>query len=285
MLPEKTKFPYTIKVVSDIMESNGSSSMATVCGGTLAMLDAGVPLKAPVAGIAMGLVKEENDIAVLSDILGQEDAMGDMDFKVTGTKNGITAFQMDIKIKGIDREIMTKALAQAKEGRMHILGKMDEIIAEPRKELSKYAPQIEVFNVPVDKIGAIIGPSGKNIKKIIEEAQVDINIDDSGKVTVFSPKGKENLAEGVRRVKLFVEEVEVGKVYTGLVKNVLDFGAFVEVLPGKEGLLHISKIANHRVEKVTDEINTGDTVEVKVMDIDNRGRINLSRKELLKDKD
>jgi len=277
VMPSAEDFPYTVKIVSDILESNGSSSMATVCGGCLSLMDAGVPIKAPVAGIAMGLVTGENKTVVLSDILGSEDGAGDMDFKVAGTEKGITGFQMDIKIEGINEQIMQEALAQAKEGRMHILGKMTSALASPRSDLSEYAPRITTLRIDKEKIGTLIGPGGKNIKKIIEETGAEININDEGIVSI-STNQKEAAEKAIAAVQMCTADVEVGKVYTGTVKNVTAFGAFVEVLPGKEGLVHISKLAHHRVNKVEDEVNVGDEVTVKAMEIDDRGRLSLSRK-------
>lgn len=272
--------PYTIKLVSDILESNGSSSMATVCAGTLSLMDAGIKIKAPVAGIAMGLIKEGDKVAVLSDILGSEDACGDMDFKVTGTEKGITGFQLDLKIKGLSYEIMEQALAQAKEGRMHILSVMSKTIAAPNEKLSVHAPKVATLKINVDKIGMVIGPGGKNIKKIIQDTGADVNIDDDGTVT-FSSNSQEAIDAAYETVALMTAEVEVGKIYMGTVKNVVPFGCFVEVLPGKEGLVHISRLDVARVEKVEDVVSVGDKFEVKVTEIDDRGRINLSRKAVL----
>lgn len=278
VIPSKESFPYTIRVVSEIMESNGSSSMASVCGGCLSLMDAGVPIKKPVAGIAMGLITEGADYAkyvVLSDILGEEDHLGDMDFKVAGTKDGITAFQMDIKITGVTPEIMSKALSQAKEGRMHILGIMAETLPAPRSELSELAPKILSFKVPEDAIGAIIGTGGKNIKAIAQQTGAEINIDDSGMVTVY---GKNNAcAQEAKRLALaIIEKPEVGKIYHGTVKRIVDFGAFIEILPGKEGLCHISKLAKTRVKQVSDVLQVGQQVDVKLIDIDRMDRLNLS---------
>ena len=278
VIPSKESFPYTIRVVSEIMESNGSSSMASVCGGCLSLMDAGVPIKKPVAGIAMGLITEGADYAkyvVLSDILGEEDHLGDMDFKVAGTKDGITAFQMDIKIAGVTPEIMSKALSQAKEGRMHILSIMAETLPAPRSELSELAPKILSFKVPEDAIGAIIGTGGKNIKAIAQQTGAEINIDDSGMVTVY---GKNNAcAQEAKRLALaIIEKPEVGKIYHGTVKRIVDFGAFIEILPGKEGLCHISKLAKTRVKQVSDVLQVGQQVDVKLIDIDRMDRLNLS---------
>jgi polyribonucleotide nucleotidyltransferase len=280
MMPDKEQFPYTIRVVSEITESNGSSSMASVCSGTLSLLSAGVPLKDSVAGVAMGLVYEEDGrYAVLTDILGSEDHLGDMDFKVAGTHRGITGFQMDVKISGISKAIMKEALDQAREGRIHILDKMAEVITVAGT-ISAYAPKILTLKIPVDKIGALIGPGGKTIRGIIEQTGADVDVENDGSVSVAS----KNDAEAQRAydmVRRLTEDVEVGKVYEGQVKRIMDFGAFVEVLPGKEGLVHISQIDHRRVAKVTDVLNVGDTVTVKVTEIDAMGRINLSRKELL----
>jgi polyribonucleotide nucleotidyltransferase len=280
-IPDEDVFPYTIRVVSEILESNGSSSMATVCSGSLALFNAGVPMKAPVAGIAMGLVLEGDRYAILSDIQGIEDHLGDMDFKVAGTATGITAFQMDIKIEGITTEIMRKALEQAKEGRLHILEKMNEVISEPAKELSPHAPKIAVMKIEIEKIGEVIGPGGRVIKKIIEESGADINIEPDG--TVFISASEQDAIEKAQlSIKGLVEEVEVGAIYKGIVKRITDFGAFVEILPGKQGLVHISKLDHSRVEKVKDILNEGDEVLVKVIGIDEQGRINLSRKDAMK---
>ena len=278
VIPSKDDFPYTIRVVSEIMESNGSSSMASVCGGCLSLMDAGVPIKKPVAGIAMGLITEGADYSkyvILSDILGEEDHLGDMDFKVAGTKDGITAFQMDIKIAGVTPEIMSKALNQAKEGRMHILGIMGQTLAAPRSEISELAPKILTFKVPEDAIGAIIGTGGKTIKSIAQQSGAEINIDDNGQVTVY---GKNNAsAQEAKRLALsIIEKPEVGKIYHGTVKRIVDFGAFIEILPGKEGLCHISKLARTRVKQVSDVLKVGQEVDVKLIDIDRMDRLNLS---------
>ena len=279
MVPSKEAFPYTIRVVSEIMESNGSSSMASVCGGTLAMLHAGAPMKKPVAGIAMGLITESNApgarYAVLSDILGDEDHLGDMDFKVAGTEDGITGFQMDIKIAGVNFEIMQKALAQAKRGRLHILAIMNNTISKPAQDISEFAPKILSLRIDIDKIGALIGPGGKNIKALCEQYSVKINTDDDGTVTIFSKTAKD--AEDAKAAVLgIVLDPEVSKVYNGTVKRIMDFGAFVEILPGKEGLVHISKLSRQRVDRVTDVVNEGDKIQVKLLEIDKMGRLNLS---------
>lgn len=287
VLPSVDDFPYAIRVVSEVLSSNGSTSMASTCGSCLALMDAGVPIKRPVAGIAMGLIERvEEDgtskMAILSDIQGMEDFLGDMDFKVTGTEVGVTAIQMDIKIHGLSREILEKALEQARKGRMYIMEQMLEEIPEPRAELSKYAPRSLTMNIDPDKIRIVIGPGGKTINKIIEETGVKIDIaeDQSGLISIYSESME--AAEAARKqIELLTKDVEVGEVYEGEVKRIMPFGAFIEILPGKEGLLHISKMAKHRVEKVEDEMNIGDIVKVKVTEIDNQDRINLSRKELL----
>ena len=276
VIPPVEEFPYAIRLVSEVLSSNGSTSQASVCGSTLSLMDAGVPIKAPVAGIAMGLIKEEDDIAILSDIQGMEDFLGDMDFKVAGTRKGVTAIQMDIKIHGLSREILERALKQAHEGREFILGKMLEEIPEPRTELSPYAPRIITMQIDVDKIRTVIGPGGKTINKIISETGVKIDIDDEGKIFIAAPD-MESAKAAQEYIELLTAEVEVGKTYKGTVKRIMNFGAFIEVLPGKEGLLHISKMAKHRVEKVEDVMNIGDEVEVIVYEIDGQGRINLKR--------
>ncbi|GBD97984.1 MAG TPA: polyribonucleotide nucleotidyltransferase [Nitrospirae bacterium] len=282
VLPQKSEFPYTIRIVSDILESNGSSSMATVCGGSLALMDAGVPIKAPVAGIAMGLIKEDEKTVVLTDILGLEDHLGDMDFKVTGTESGITAFQMDVKISGVTREIMANALEQAKKGRLYILEKMAEILPHPREALATYAPRIFTMKIKPDKIRDVIGTGGKVIRGIVEETGVKIDIDDTGSINIASAD-EESAQKAIEIVKGIVAEPELGKVYTGKVKRIVDFGAFVEIFPGTEGLLHISQIADKRIEKVTDVLKEGEETVVKVIEIDKMGRIRLSRKEALKE--
>ena len=279
-LPVMDEYPYVIRVVSEITESNGSSSMASVCGSSLSMMDAGVPLSSHVSGIAMGLVKEENKFAVLSDIMGDEDHLGDMDFKVAGTKNGVTALQMDIKIEGINKEIMEVALSQANEGRLHILEKMNEAISEPRQELSEFAPRIISFKINPDKIRDVIGKGGATIRALCEETGATIDITDDGTVKVASA---DNAAaqEAKRRIEQLTAEVEVGMVYEGKVAKLMDFGAFVTILPGKDGLVHISQISNERVEKVSDKLKEGETVKVKVLEVDKQGRIRLSMKALL----
>lgn len=282
MIPDEETFPYALRLVSEVISSNGSTSMASVCASTLALMDGGVPIKKPVAGVAMGLIKDtENDsVTILTDIQGLEDFLGDMDFKVAGTKDGITAIQMDIKIKGIDREILTRALAQAKEGRMYILGKMMETIDQPREHLSEYAPKIVCFTINPEKIGEVVGPRGKTINKIIAETGVTIDIEDDGKVYICTPD-QEAADQARKMIEGIVKEIEVGEVYLGKVVRIMPFGAFVELLPGKDGMVHISKLARERVEKVEDVVNIGDDILVKVIEIDNKGRINLTRKDLL----
>ncbi len=279
-LPSKEEFPYTIRVVSEITESNGSSSMASVCGGCLSMMDAGVPMKAHVAGIAMGLIKEGNRFAVLTDILGDEDHLGDMDFKVAGTTNGITALQMDIKIQGITKEIMQVALAQAKEARMHILGKMQEAMGEAKTEVSNFAPKLYTMKINPEKIRDVIGKGGSVIRGLTEETGCQINIDEDGTITIAATDAaKADIAK--QRIEQITAEVEIGKVYEGPITKILDFGALVNLLPGKDGLLHISQIAHERVEKVTDYLSEGQVVRVKVLETDEKGRIKLSMKALL----
>jgi len=279
-LPKNGEFPYTIRVVSEVLESNGSSSMATVCGSSLALMDAGVPVTDAVAGIAMGLIKEGNEFIILSDILGDEDHLGDMDFKVTGSDRGITAFQMDVKISGVNREILKKALDQAKAGRLHILEKMKEAIAKPRSELSPYAPRVVTIMINPDKIREVIGPGGKVIRAIVAETGAKIDIDDSGRVVVMSPDA-EACDKAIAKIRNITTEPEIGQLYMAKVVRVTDFGAFAEILPNTEGLIHISQLENRRVRKVTDVVNEGDEVLVKVIDIDKDGRIRLSRKAAL----
>ncbi len=282
MLPTKQEFPYTIRLVSDILESNGSSSMATVCGGTLALMDAGVPIKAPVAGIAMGLVKEGDKVIILSDILGLEDHLGDMDFKVTGTSKGITALQMDMKIEGITIETMRTALNQAREGRLHILGKMLEALAEPRKSLNPFAPRIITMQINPDKIKDVIGSGGKVIRSIVEQTGAKIDIEDNGTINIASSdEAAANKAKEI--IRGICQDAEVGKLYMGKVRKIMDFGAFVEIFPGTDGLLHISQISEQRLEKVTDALKEGDEILVKVLEIDRQGKIRLSRKEAVRD--
>ncbi len=280
LMPPQPEFPYTVRIVSDILESNGSSSMATVCAATLALLDGGAPLIRPVAGIAMGLVKEGERVAILSDILGNEDHLGDMDFKVAGTSNGISAFQMDIKIRGISLDIMRQALEQAREGRMHILGKMEAVLAKPRADLSPFAPRLTSFKIPIDLIGALIGPGGKNIRSIVADSGAEINVEDDGTVVVAATS-QESADKAIYAIKKIAEVPEVGKVYHATVKKVMDFGAFVEFLPGKEGLVHVSQLDVKRVEKPSDVVKVGDTFDVKIIDQDDQGRYKLSRKVLM----
>ncbi len=280
VIPSEEEFPYTIRIVSEVLESNGSSSMASACGSTLALMDAGVPIRKPVAGIAMGLVKHEDGFAVLSDIQGIEDALGDMDFKVTGTEDGVTALQMDIKITGVSREILAQAFEQARAGRLFILERMLAVLDKPRQELSPHAPRIITMTIPVDKIRDVIGPGGKTINKIIDDTGVAIDIEDDGRVFIASTDSEAGKrAKGM--IEALVKEVEVGEYYTGTVKRIMNFGAFVEILPGKEGLIHISQLAPYRVAQVEDVVNIGDEVRVKVTEIDSLGRINLSRKDAL----
>ncbi len=282
VLPAEEDFPYSIRVVSEVLESNGSSSMATVCGGSMAMMDAGVPLKRPVSGIAMGLIKEGDKVVILSDILGDEDHLGDMDFKVVGTCDGITSLQMDIKIDGVDRAIMGKALDQAKDGRVHILAEMEKGISKSRDKVAEHAPKYMVHKINPDKIRDIIGPGGKIIKELSAEFDAKIEVDDSGLIKMFALSGE--LADAlVAKVKAITAEAEVGAVYKGTVKTIKDFGAFVEILPGTDGLVHISELDTKRVAKVTDVVKEGDVIEVKVLDVDNRGRIRLSRKALMEE--
>jgi polyribonucleotide nucleotidyltransferase len=282
VLPSSETFPYTIRIVSEVLESNGSSSMATVCGSSLSLMDAGVPVKAPVAGIAMGLILEGGESAVLSDILGDEDHLGDMDFKVAGTSEGVTAIQMDIKIRGISKEIMRKVLEQAREGRIHILGKMAETISEPRKDLSRHAPRIVSLQVKQEKIRDVIGPGGKNIRAIVDQTGVKVDVEDSGLVKLASPN-YEAIEKAIYMIKRLTQEVEVGALYNGKVVRILGFGAIVELFPGTDGLVHISQLAEGHVKEVSDVLKEGDEVLVKVIDIDPQGRIRLSRKAALKE--
>jgi polyribonucleotide nucleotidyltransferase len=277
VVPKEDLFPYTIRIVSDILESNGSSSMATVCGGTLSLMDAGVPIKAPVAGVALGLIKEKEEVAILSDILGVEDHVGDMDFKITGTRKGITAFQMDVKIAGVDLSLLNQALKRAKQGRLHILDIMEQTIAKPRPQLSAYAPRIIILKVKPDKIGEIIGPGGKTIRGIIEKTGAKIDIEDDGSIFIASVDQKAGELAQELILKL-TEEPEIGKEYMGKVRRVTAFGAFVEILPGQDGLVHISELDTGRVNRVEDVLNVGDEVKVKIIGIDVDGRIKLSRK-------
>ncbi len=279
VMPDPEDFGYVIRVVSEITESNGSSSMASVCGTSLALMDAGVPIKAPVAGVAMGLVKEGDDFAVLTDILGDEDHLGDMDFKVAGTDGGITALQMDIKIQGITREIMSIALDQAKEARLHILGEMAKVINTPRQEMSEFAPTIITIKIDPEKIREVIGKGGATIRSITEETGASVDIDNDGTVRVASVDGASG-KEALRRIELITADVEVGRIYEGKVARLMDFGAFVTILPGKDGLVHISQISNERVEKVSDKLAEGDVVKVKVLEVDRQGRVRLSMKDV-----
>ncbi|MCJ7640343.1 MAG: polyribonucleotide nucleotidyltransferase [Desulfobacterales bacterium] len=280
VLPSSETFPYTIRIVSEVLESNGSSSMATVCGATLSLMDAGVPIKAPVAGIAMGLILEGEEAAVLSDILGDEDHFGDMDFKVAGTAEGVTAIQMDIKVRGLSKDIMGRVLEQAREGRVHILGRMKETIAESRKDLSKHAPRIVTLTIKQEKIRDIIGPGGKTIRSIVDQTGVKVDVDDSGAVKLASPN-YEAIEAAIAMIKKLTQEVEVGALYMGKVIRILGFGAIVELFPGTDGLIHISQLAEGRVKEVSDVLKEGDEVLVKVIDIDPQGRIRLSRKAAL----
>jgi len=278
VLPSHDAFPYTIRIVSDILESNGSSSMASVCGGSLALMDAGVPIKRPVAGIAMGLIKEGDRHAVLSDILGVEDHLGDMDFKVCGTREGITALQMDIKISGITQELMSEALEQARQGRLHILAKMDEALAEPRPSLSPHAPRITTVKVPADKVREVIGAGGKVVRAIVEECGVKVDIEDDGTIHVAS-SDQEASDRAVAMIRAIVAEPEIGAIYEGTVKKIMDFGAFVEFLPGKDGLVHISQLADRRVASVSEVVKEGDRIFVKVLEVDRQGKVRLSKRE------
>jgi polyribonucleotide nucleotidyltransferase len=280
LLPAMADFPYTIRIVSEIMESNGSSSMATVCGGSLSLMDAGVPLKAPCAGVAMGLIKDGKKVAILTDILGTEDHLGDMDFKVAGTAEGITSIQMDIKIDGLSLDIMETALEKARNGRLHILGEMNKVLGTHRPEMSPWAPRIITIQIKPDKIGDVIGPKGKTIRGIQDASGAKVNIDDSGLITIAAV-GEEAGSKAREMVMAIVAEPEVGKVYEGPVKSITAFGAFIEILPGVEGLLHISELDHKRVEKTEDVVKKGEVVQVKLLEVDERGRMRLSRKALL----
>ena len=280
ILPSAKNFPYVLRIVSEITESNGSSSMATVCGSSLSLMQAGVPIKAPVAGVAMGLIKESDSVMILTDILGDEDHLGDMDFKVCGTNKGITALQMDIKIKGLDRDIMKTALEQAREGRLHILSKMQEAISEPAKEMSSFAPRIVTIKINPDKIRDIIGPGGKMIRSISESCDVKLDVSDDGTVNVAGNDGKK-IQDAISIIQSITAEAEVGKLYEGIVKRITEFGAFVEILPGTDGLVHISQLAEGRVNRVTDVVKEGDLIWVKVLEVDRQGKIRLSLKEAL----
>jgi len=274
-MPDMAKFPYVIRVVSEVLESNGSSSMASVCGTSLALMDAGVPLKAPVAGVAMGLVLESGKFEVLTDILGDEDHLGDMDFKVAGTSDGVTALQMDIKIEGITREIMKVALERAHNARLHILGEMNKVISAPRPQMSEWAPTIITIKIDPEKIREVIGKGGAVIRAITEETGTTIDIENDGTVKIASVSGAAG-REAQRRIELITSEVEVGSVYEGKVVRLMDFGAFVQILPGKDGLVHISQISEERVERVSDKLKEGDVVRVKVLEVDRQGRVRLS---------
>jgi polyribonucleotide nucleotidyltransferase len=280
VLPAGDVFPYTLRVVSEVLESNGSSSMATVCGGSLALMDAGVPVKAPVSGVAMGLIKEGDQVVVLTDILGDEDHLGDMDFKVVGTREGITGLQMDIKIDGVDRQIMSRALAQAKKGRIHILEKMEEALSSPRAAVSEHAPKYVTIKIHPDKIRDIIGPGGKIIREMTTEFDSKIDVEDDGTIKIFS-NSCEMANALIQRIQQITAVPEVGRIYEGEVRTIKEFGAFVQILPGTDGMVHISELANERVKNVTDVVKEGDVIKVKVIDIDNRGRIRLSRKAAL----
>jgi polyribonucleotide nucleotidyltransferase len=282
VLPVDDSFPYTIRIVSEILESNGSTSMASVCGGSLSLMDAGVPVSAPVAGIAMGLIKEGEHVRVLSDILGDEDHLGDMDFKVAGTSEGVTSLQMDIKVSGVNRDVMQQALHQAKEGRLHILGIMNKTLAGARTNVSGHAPRIVTLKVKPDKIREIIGPGGKVIRGIIEATGVKMDVEDDGTVRIASVD-EQAAKKAIEMVQRIVAEAEIGKIYKGTVRKIVDFGAFVEILPGTDGLVHISQLAPGRVNKVTDVLKEGDEVMVKVLEIDRQGKIRLSRKEALQE--
>jgi len=284
VMPDDESFPYVVRIVTEILSSNGSTSMASVCGSTLALMDAGVPIQAPVAGIAMGLITEEGSdkAAILSDIQGMEDALGDMDFKVAGTETGITALQMDIKIKGLKWDLVETALAQARAGRLHILGKMAESLSAPREEMSRFAPRIETIQINPDKIRDIIGPGGKMIRKIVDETGCQIDIEDDGRVFISS-NNAEQREQAIAMIRDLTDDIEIGKIYKGRVVRLMSFGAFVEIAPKKEGLVRIGHLAEHRVEKVEDVVNIGDEVMVKVIEVDDRGRVNLSRKEALRE--
>jgi len=280
VIPNEERFSYTVRVVSDILESNGSSSMASVCSGSLALMDAGVPIKAPVAGIAMGMVMSDEKVAILTDILGDEDHYGDMDFKVTGTREGITAFQMDVKVQGLKIDTMRQALEKARVARLHILGIMEQTLAAPRPELSPYAPRIITMKIKIDKIGAVIGPGGKMIRSIVEETGAKVDIEDDGTILIASVD--QAAGEAARAlIERIVEEPEVGRVYEGTVRRTAEFGAFVEILPDQDGLLHISEIDINRVNRTEDVLNVGDRVKVKVIEVSPDGKIRLSRRVLL----
>jgi polyribonucleotide nucleotidyltransferase len=278
VLPPEEDFPYTIRVVSEVLESNGSSSMATVCGGSLALMDAGVPIKSAVAGIAMGLVKEGEQVRVLTDILGDEDHLGDMDFKVAGTSNGITAIQMDNKVGGVTREVMRQALHQARDARLFVLSVMEKALETPRTEVSMYAPRIVTIHVKPDKIREIIGPGGKNIRALVEETGCKIDIEDDGTVVIASADGLA-IDKAIASIQAITAEPEVGRIYKGRVRKVVEFGAFVEIMPGTDGLLHISQLSNERVRAVEDVVHEGDEINVKVLEVGRDGKIRLSLRE------
>jgi polyribonucleotide nucleotidyltransferase len=284
VMPEEEKFPYVVRIVTEILSSNGSTSMASVCGSCLALMDAGVPLVAPVAGIAMGLITDEGaeHAAILSDIQGMEDALGDMDFKVAGSQTGITAMQMDCKIKGLSWDLMERALEQARVGRLHILGKMSEALAAPRAELSPWAPRIEVININPDKIRDIIGPGGKMIRKIVEETGAQIDVEDDGRVFIASANAASR-EQAMAMIHDLTDDIEIGRIYKGKVSRLMGFGAFVEIMPKKEGLVRIGQLAEHHVDKVEDVVNVGDEIMVKVIEVDDRGRVNLSRREAIRE--
>jgi polyribonucleotide nucleotidyltransferase len=282
VIPDKEQFQYAVRVVSEILESNGSSSMASVCGGSLSLMDAGVPIKEAVAGVAMGLISDGQKTVVLTDIMGDEDHYGDMDFKVTGTRESVTAVQMDIKITGVTKEIMQAALQQAKEARLKVLDKMNAAIMKPRSNLSPYAPVITILQIKPEKVRILIGPGGKVIKEIINATNVKINVDDDGKVVVAGPD-QESTQAAMEMINRIVQDAEVGKIYKGKVVKIMDFGAFVELFPGTDGLIHISQLAKERVNRVTDILKEGDEVTVKVLEIDKNGRISLSRKAVLEE--
>jgi polyribonucleotide nucleotidyltransferase len=282
LLPSAEEFPYTLRLVSEILESNGSSSMATVCGSSLALMDAGVPLKRPTAGIAMGLILEDSRYAVLSDILGDEDHLGDMDFKVAGTRDGVTALQMDIKVEGVTPEIMRVALDQARAGRLHILEEMNRVIREPREKMSEWAPSIITLKIDPEKIRDVIGKGGAVIRQITEETGTTIDIESDGTVKIASVSGAAG-REAQARIELITADVEVGRVYEGKVARLMDFGAFVTILPGRDGLVHISQISNERVERVSDKLKEGDVIRVKVLEVDRQGRIRLSMRDVAAD--
>jgi polyribonucleotide nucleotidyltransferase len=281
VLPDPDEFPFTVRIVAEVMESNGSSSMATVCAGSLALMDAGVPISSQVAGIAMGLIQDGEDFYILTDILGDEDHLGDMDFKVAGTRDGITAIQMDIKIAGITSDVLKKALHQAREARVHILENMDNVLAQPRTDLSEHAPQLKVVEVHPDRIKDVIGPGGKNIRAITKATGASIDIEDSGKISIFAPD-QATLQETIDMVMFYDQKAELGKTYDGKVKSIKDFGAFVEILPGVEGMVHISQLDTERVENIHDYLKLGEEIKVKVIEIEeNTGKIRLSRKAVL----